>query len=86
MESATDIAQDALESRLMWLSRVMHVQADLLYCIRDIWPGEGEVLECSCKTAIIQRILDWGSSNRGNFRIDVNWSTAQLALSHPGTI
>jgi hypothetical protein len=46
----TKIAQDALHGRQVGLSRVMHVQADLLHGISDVGPCERQVLEGSGNT------------------------------------
>ena len=40
------------------VSGVMHVQADLLNSIRNVWSGEGEVLKSPGKTAILTWISD----------------------------
>jgi hypothetical protein len=44
LKSPTDIAKNALESRKVGLPWIMHVKANLLDSICNIWPGEGEVL------------------------------------------
>jgi len=44
VESATNIAKDALQSRQVRCSRIMHVEADLLNSIGNVWPCEGQIL------------------------------------------
>jgi hypothetical protein len=42
------VAQDVLHGHQMGLSRVMHVQTDLMYDVCDVRPTEHQVLESSC--------------------------------------
>jgi len=63
----------------------MHEETDLLNCIGDIRPSEGEPLQCSRKAAIIRGILDRWSVGR-QLRVDVDRSGGRLALSHPGAL
>jgi hypothetical protein len=44
LNSPADIAKNALESRKIRLPWIMHVKANLLNNICNIWPGEGEIL------------------------------------------
>jgi hypothetical protein len=44
VDSAAEVAEDALESSEVGLSGIMHVKTDLLYCIGDVQPSEGEVV------------------------------------------
>jgi len=44
VESATNIAKDALQSRQVRCPRIMHVEADLLNSIGNVWPCEGQIL------------------------------------------
>ena len=64
MKSAPYVAQDPLESNEVWLSGIMHVEANLLNNIGNIWPGEGEVLQRSSKTPEVCCILNRGSISR----------------------
>lgn len=64
----------------------MHVKTDLLNCISDVWPGEGQVLEHPCKTAKIGGILDRIARSRKNLRVGVNRSGAGLAICHTSPI
>jgi hypothetical protein len=70
VQSATNIAENALQCDEVGLSRIMHVKTDLLHIIGYIWPGEGEVLQCSCQAAkiswvskqehqMLQRLSGW---------------------------
>ena len=42
MKSAPDVAQNLLESYEMRLSRIMHIETDLLNRISNICPGKGK--------------------------------------------
>jgi hypothetical protein len=64
---------------------IMHVQADLLNCISDIWPGEGEVLKSPSKTAVLAGIRDRGSISR-ELRVSIHRSAARLAVTHTGSL
>jgi len=44
MKSASDVAQNLLESDKMRLSRIMHIETDLLNRISNICPGKGKAL------------------------------------------
>ena len=44
VDGATEVAEEALESREVGLLRIMHVKTDLLHGVGDVRPGEGEVL------------------------------------------
>jgi len=52
------VPENALQSAQMRFPGVMHVQADLLNSIRNVWSGEGEVLKSPGKTAILTWISD----------------------------
>jgi hypothetical protein len=44
VNSAPDIVKEALQRSKVWLPWIMHMEADLLDSLGDIWPGESEVL------------------------------------------
>lgn len=44
IKSAAYVPKNALESSKVRLPRIVHVKTDLLNCIRDVWPSEGEIL------------------------------------------
>jgi hypothetical protein len=58
IQSTLKIPKNALQSAQMRFLGIVHVQADLLNCISDIWPGEGEILKSPSKTAVLVRIRD----------------------------
>jgi hypothetical protein len=53
---APDAAKEALQCIKMWLSGIMHMKADLLNNIRQVHPGNGEVLQGTSKTPKSSRI------------------------------
>jgi hypothetical protein len=82
IKSSLKISEDTLDQGRMRLARNMHVEANLLYNISDVWPGECEILKSTSKTAIASRIRDrW--TVRGHFSTSINWSSTPLAISHP---
>ena len=44
VQRPTDVPENPLESSEIQLPWIMHVEADLLDCISNVWPGKGEVL------------------------------------------
>ena len=61
VDGAAEVAKDPLESGEVWLPEIMHMETDLLNCICDVRPGEGEVLKCTGKTPICSGICHWGT-------------------------
>jgi hypothetical protein len=53
VQSTLKIAENALHSAQVRLQRVMHVEADLLNSICNIWTSEGEILKSTSNTAIV---------------------------------
>ena len=80
MKSAPDVAQNLLESDEMRLSWIMHIEADLLNRISNIWPGKCEVLQGASKAPKI-RILNMNSISR-ELRVVVHRSRDWLAIYH----
>ena len=48
--SAAQVAEGPLQRGEVWLPGIMHMKTDLLHGVRDIRPGEGEVLKCTGQT------------------------------------
>jgi hypothetical protein len=69
----------------MGLPGVMHVQANLLNCIGNIWPGEGEILESPSKTAVLTGICNRGTISR-ELGVSVHRSATQLAVTHTSSL
>lgn len=83
---ATDITQDAFESSKMRLPWIVHVKKDLLESIRDIWPGESQVLEGASKTPIVRGITNWGTISGRELGVGVNRGSTWLAICHASTL
>ena len=82
VNSATNIAEEALQSSQVSLARVMHVKADLLDSISDIGPGEGGVLQGTRKAPIGCRVSNRITHIRRELGLSVNWGGARLTVSH----
>jgi hypothetical protein len=61
VNSATEVAEDPLQSSEMWLSGIMHMKAVLLNCTSDVRPCELKVLQSTSKAPIGSRISNWGA-------------------------
>ena len=64
-EGALDVAKNTLDQREMLVSRIVHVKADLLHGVRDVWTCERQVLQGTGETAIFRRIGDGRASGGG---------------------
>ena len=81
MQCALNVAQDTLQGSKVRLTRIMHVQANLLNGISDIRPGEGEVLQSTGETPEVGGILNRWTISR-QLGVGVHRSRARLALGH----
>jgi len=59
VDSAVEVAEEALESSEVGLSGIMHVETYLRNCIGDVWPGASEVLKCTGKTLVCSGVCHW---------------------------
>ena len=84
MKSAMDVPEDALQSNEVRLPRIMHVEADLLDCVGNIWSAEGQILKGASKAPEICSILNRNTICT-ELRIAIDRSGTRLALSHAGT-
>ena len=62
------------------------METDLLHCVRDIRPGEGEVLKRTGQTPESSGISNWRTLSSRDLGLSVNRSGARLAVSHPSTL
>jgi hypothetical protein len=69
----------------MRLSRIMHVEANLLDNISNIWPSKSQILKGTNKALVVGRIRNMVAF-RGYFGTSINWSGARLAICHPRTV
>jgi hypothetical protein len=75
------IVLNALHSSKMRLSRIMHIQADLLNGVCYIWTGEGEILQSTNNTAILCGVGHRSTISR-QLGVSINGRTARLAVTH----
>jgi hypothetical protein len=75
------IALNALHSSKMRLSRIMHIQADLLNDICYIWMGEGEILQSTNNTAVLCGVGHRSTISR-QLGVSINGRTARLAVTY----
>jgi len=61
---------------------VMHVQADLLNIIHNVWSGECEVLKSTYKAAVSGRISHRGPIISSNLGTSVNRCCTWFAITH----
>jgi hypothetical protein len=60
VKGALEVAEDALASREMGLTRVVHVEAHLLDCVDNVRLGEGMVLESLSQAVVGSRVVERG--------------------------
>jgi hypothetical protein len=64
VKSTLKISKDTLDQGKMRLTRIMHVEANLLYNISNVWPSECQILKSTSKVAVVGRIGDtWAISS-----------------------
>ena len=85
VNGTTEVAEEPLQSSEVWLPGVMHMEADLLNLISDIWPGEGKVMQGTSETPVGGGISGskWGALNLRQLGLGVNRSETWVAVSHP---
>jgi hypothetical protein len=69
----------------MGLSRVVHVQTDLLHGVGDVETCEYQVLKSSCNALELRDILNGRPRVPRQLHLEVNWSRARLAVHHDCT-
>jgi hypothetical protein len=86
VDGAPEVAKEALESREVGLSGVVHMETDLLHGVGDVWPSEGEVLKGTDKTLVPSGVLDRVTHGLRELRLRVDWGKAGLAVTHLGPL
>jgi hypothetical protein len=66
----------------MWLPWIVHVKANLLNSIGDVWPGESQVLESASLTPIVRGVTNRGTIGGRQLGVGVNRSSTRLAICH----
>jgi hypothetical protein len=84
--SASEVAEEALEGSEVRLLRIMHMKAQLLNCISDVRPSEGEVLESTRETLVHCGIRHLVPVGLRQLALRVNWSGAGVAIGHPSSL
>jgi len=79
VKSAPDVSEDPLQRNQMGLPWVVHIKADLLNNIGDVWSSKGKILQGTDETPEVCRVLN---GNTIRYQIAVNWSGEWLALGH----
>jgi hypothetical protein len=67
VDGAPKVAKEAVESREVRLSGVVHMETDLLHGVGDVRPSEGEVLKGTDKAPVPGGVLDWVTSGPESF-------------------
>jgi hypothetical protein len=86
VERALEVAEEALESREVRLPEIMHMKTDLLNCIGDVWPGEGELLKGPSETPVCNGVSHRGSLNLRQLALSIDRSGAGIAVNHPSPL
>jgi hypothetical protein len=71
---------------MMRLSRIVHMQIDLLHGVGDVRPCEGQVLESPCNALKLGSILNRRPEVCSELHLEVNRSHARLTISHARTL
>jgi hypothetical protein len=79
-----DVPEDALQSNEVRLPRIMHVEADLLDCVGNIWSAEGQILKGASKAPEICSILNKNTIFT-ELWVAIDRSGTWLALGHAST-
>jgi hypothetical protein len=77
-----EVAQDVLHGCQMGLSRIMHMQIDLLHNIGDVGSCEGQVLESPCNAPKLGSILNRRLGVCSELCLEVDQNRARLTISH----
>ena len=78
------VLENALQIAQMRFPGIIHVQADLLNSIRNIWSGEGEILKGTSDTAIVCRVGDCDTISK-ELGVSIHRGAAGLAVEHTST-
>jgi hypothetical protein len=86
VDGEPEVAEEALESREVGLSGVVHMETDLLHGVGDVQPGEGEVLKGTSKTPVAGGVCDWETRGFRELGLRVDWGGAGIAVTHLGPL
>ena len=85
MQCTAYVAHDALQSSKMRLLRIVHEEAHLLNCIRQVGSSQCEVLKSASETPVLRLISNRGAIRRGELGPSVNRCRCRVTLGHAGT-
>jgi hypothetical protein len=80
-----EVAHDALHGHQMRLSRILHMQTDLLHGIGGVGSCEGQVMESSYNAPTLGSILNRRPRVYSKLHLEVDQSHAWLTISHGHT-
>jgi hypothetical protein len=86
VESALDVAENALHQVKMRLPRCVHIQAHLLDCVCDIWTRMREILKCTGITPILCRISEKRSIVGRQLAFHINRCSTRIAVYHTSAL
>jgi len=70
----------------MRLSRIMHVETDLLNSIGNIWASKGKILESTSEASKINPIDKGSTFSSRQLGICINRSGTRFAISHTSAL
>jgi hypothetical protein len=86
VESALELAKDALHIIEMGLMRAVHVKAHLRDCVDDVRSGEVDVLESLGQAAVGSLVADRGTHVGGELCLSVYRHGVGLAVTHASAL
>lgn len=86
VRSPTNVPKNTLESGEVRLSRVMHVETNLLDSIRNIRPGEREILQGTSEAPKISWVNNWITIRSRKLGVGFDQRRTWLAFGHTSTI
>ena len=84
MSCPLDVAQNPFYQLKVSITWIMHKQANLLYNMREVWPGECQILKGSNNTSIVRRIRNRFAISCRQFTLGVNRCRDGVAIQHVG--
>jgi hypothetical protein len=81
-----DVPKNLFHRGPVSITRRMHIEADLLHGILQLWASESQVLQTTNNGAIVRRIRSRQSSGSGELGIRVDRSGRRRAVKHPNTL
>jgi hypothetical protein len=86
IQDTTDVPENMLHKSTVRRARSMHVKADLLNCIGDVWMSQCKILKSACKTPVICSIWKQVTINSQELQTGVNRCRRRLIVGHTSTL